>query len=150
MVVDEDVPDWFETQCRGGDMSKRHKKGADTGEQKKISGLCELWFLATRDKKTGNIKKVADWGSGWICKSAYTIKETAHTERGSSYTWGQIIGMHFGEKNAKKALNKGGAVCATVAGADGKQHKRFKLTTYQGLSWNQISAGEKTKRKTTT
>lgn len=141
MGIDQTVPAWFKQRYTDA-MSKRHKQGADTGKQKEISNLCKLWFLATRDENSGELTKVTKWHSGWISKSAYAVQEEAYCEKETSYTWGQIVGMHFGEKIAKKALKKGEVVCKSIKGSDGKTYKRYTMKNFEATQTSKRGKAE--------
>ena len=126
----KNIPEHFKNEYERI-MQLKGKRGVSTNKMADLRNLCRQWWMAAKDEK-GNISKVK-WDSAFIQQSCWAKSETIMTEKEESYTWGQIVGMFFGETLAIAALKRGEIEARDIQDSRGKKHKRFVVINFSGV-----------------
>ena len=69
-----------------------------------------------------------NWDLAFFKEEAWNRVQTTTSASEALYTWGQIIGMHFGEKQALKSLKEGDIEPRLIKMPNGKEVQRYCLT----------------------
>lgn len=127
------IPDHFKNEYERI-MQLKHKKGVTTQKVADLQNLCKQWWLASKDPEgNANTAKVS-WDSCFISQTCHSTLEQILSEKEETYTWGQIVGMFFGEKLALAALKRKEVEAVTIKDSKGKVHKRFTILNFSGWS----------------
>ena len=93
--------------------------------------LCKHFYLASTDE--GASLQRPNWKSPYIKENAFWRKEGSVEEKDETFTWGHIVGSHFGEANATTATARGNVKTKAVTDLKGNVHKRYVIKNSVGL-----------------
>ena len=115
-------------------MNQKFVRGTNTNKQKDMQALAKTFWLAARDDKTGEIAKHKSWrfSEAGFAMNVFNRKEEVIEETRGYYSWSDLLGRCFGEKNAKRAIKDGECVPKMVTLQDGRKVKRWEAIGVQG------------------
>ena len=115
-------------------MEVRHVRGQTVYKQKDLRLLCQQFWLANRNEETGEIdlKSQHLWTNAEFNQSVWRKKEESSKEEAMTFSYGEGIGIYFGEANLKRAIKRAECHWVKVKGNDGKEHKRLQKTNFFG------------------
>ena len=101
------IPEPFKERYQEA-MSKQSRKGVSTGKVSELQNLCRMWLMEvmawTGDPDAERAPPLMEWNQGYLEKRSWVshVQKTKKIQK--LYTWGIVVGKHYGEENAIAAL----------------------------------------------
>ena len=107
-------------------METRHVRGQTVNKHKDLRLLAQQWWVSSRNEDGSvDIEKSMQFYDAEYMQSAWHRKEKAMKEEKMTGSYGEAIGVFFGEDNLKRAIKRGDAKWVWKKWEDGTKEKQL-------------------------